>query len=433
MAGWITINGTHIYIKDGEDVAAAFERTTGQKLEGKGNPNQSSKSKPFRLQDVIEKERENRITKNMDKMLDAKDDGDKYEQGKYQERASAADKEISESERLTEKGAEARKAREEKKADKELDEEATLIAAEEDIKKDSKSQKEEKNSKQWKSAEEEQKAEQTYHAANNFGCSLMLGTDGNGDAVLSDLCPGGEEVRGTANIQARLDEILKNSQDVHRAFEKTGHAETTDGVVARDYANQFNRDQYNGWSNDRIKVEKQGDKYVLNHYKSSKQARYISLDKIPNTVNDNIRAAAGRTAPKLGAPERGNILSVGTYKGYSIDKDIYGGKGVTVNIDGDEAVFNSPEEAMREIDSMESSRQAASDNIRAAAGRTKAIEETEESFADKMIEEARAKGYRLSKDDALEIIDQSVDFKRDNPREVVAHLQFEEKDRIKKR
>ena len=350
MAGWITINGTHVFVKEGESVEEAFARTTGATLSTKSNPEQSKDAKKFTINDALRKAADERGKEQLENIRKAMRTGDKAEAAKNEAVVKEMAKDEIESGKLTAAGKEARKEREAKAQEKQLDEESTLENAAADLEKDSKSQKEEKNSKQWKSAEEKQKAIQTYHAANNFGCSLMLGTDGNGDAVLSDLRPGGEEVRGTANIQARLDEILKNSQDVHRAFEKTGHAETTDGVVARDYANQFNRDQYNGWSNDRVKVEKQGDKYVLNHYKSSKEARYISLDKIPNTANDNIRAAAGRGTPKLGAPEKGNDLSLGTYKGYSIDKDILGGKAVTVNAFGEELVFKSVEEAMKEID-----------------------------------------------------------------------------------
>lgn len=81
MAGWITINGAHIYIKDGEDVAAAFERTTGQKLNSSGtsNPDQRADAKKFSINDALRKAAEDK----MNPLL--KERGQKWIQGKDKE------------------------------------------------------------------------------------------------------------------------------------------------------------------------------------------------------------------------------------------------------------------------------------------------------------------------------------------------------------
>lgn len=122
MAGWITINGTHVFVKEGESVEEAFARTTGATLSTKNNPEQSNTAKKFSLKEAMLKARDDRDAKDINNLRKAMRNGDTEKENFLKGKIDERFKKDLESEEMTEKGKEARKAREAK--------------AKEDIKKD---------------------------------------------------------------------------------------------------------------------------------------------------------------------------------------------------------------------------------------------------------------------------------------------------------
>ena len=104
MAGWITINGTHVFVKEGESVEEAFARTTGATLSTKSNPEQSTDAKKFTINDALRKATEKRS--DAEYKLEEKANGN-WNKGYHQAKAEMYQDEETESFINTEKGKEA--------------------------------------------------------------------------------------------------------------------------------------------------------------------------------------------------------------------------------------------------------------------------------------------------------------------------------------
>lgn len=118
MAGWITVNGTHIYLKDGESVEEAFSRTTGNSLSTKGNPSQTDKATKFSINDALKKASNERGRKEYAALNKAMREGDKMEAARNEGVLRKMGEEETEAKNLTEAGKQARQEREQKQVDK---------------------------------------------------------------------------------------------------------------------------------------------------------------------------------------------------------------------------------------------------------------------------------------------------------------------------
>lgn len=114
MAGWITINGTHVFVKEGESVEEAFARTTGATLSTKSNPEQSKDAKKFTINDALRKASDERGKEQLENIRKAMRTGDKAEAAKNEAVVKEMAKDEIESGKLTAAGKEARKDREAK-------------------------------------------------------------------------------------------------------------------------------------------------------------------------------------------------------------------------------------------------------------------------------------------------------------------------------
>lgn len=339
MAGWITINGTHVYVKDGESVEEAFSRTTGASLSTKGNPEQTSNAKKFSINDALRNAAKEKLNKFNEKINKAAMDENEIEVYKQNGRLDSIRDDAKESEKLTEKGRQARIDRENKAKEKDTEEK--------DPNEKEKSSNNENNAKESNNSSSSNK--------NNYNMNKL-------NKAVRD-----EEVLKFADEEELVDFINDDPSNDFKYESKVTKE-------MKDYYNgqlfQVNGKWYMGQNEDMtesafIKKEDLGvnSKGQKNLGKTESGKNIISekdwLKNIGGKKEAAKRAAKYMEAisnsaskPRLGAPEKGNMLSVGTYKGYSIDKDIYGGNGVTVNIDGEEVMYNSAEEAMKDIDKL---------------------------------------------------------------------------------